>query len=117
MFAHTIILALEAVFRNRAGPFHYLAISFMHRDSYNRFIRSLTGVLARKMGRGMWSLLPLTKVVLSKRYLQNLLAYIQRNHDETWLLTAHKPRKYSKKERERLGPPATLSPNVANAFF
>ena len=94
----------------------HFAVQFSHPDMYKRFVRSLTGVIARTMGKGMWRLLPLTKVVNHRKYFQNLLAYIQRNHDELWMLCKYKPRKYSKKDRERLGPPATLSPCVTNAL-
>jgi REP element-mobilizing transposase RayT len=92
------------------GDHVHFAIEIPHRDEYNKFIRALTGVIARKMGKGIWSLMPLTKVFEWNKGFRNLMAYIDRNRLEAEGKIAYKPRKYSKKTRERLGPPATFSP-------
>jgi REP element-mobilizing transposase RayT len=98
------------------GDHIHFALEIPHRDEYKKFIRALTGVIARKMGKGMWSLIPLTKVFEWGKPFRYLMAYITRNQEETDGLRAYKPRKYSKKDRTRIGPPATLSPCALNAM-
>ena len=94
----------------------HFAIRIPNRVYYKKFIRALTGIIARKMGKGMWRLMPLTKLVLNRFHHKALIAYIKRNEDEARLEVGYKARRYSKKDRARLGPPATFSPNLIRDF-
>jgi REP element-mobilizing transposase RayT len=104
------------VFHHAISPDHvHFAIQIQDRAHYNKFVRSLTGVIARVMGKGMWSLLPYTRVASWGPDFENLLKYITRNHEETWLLRAYEPRKKRKRAHGKLAPPV-LSPCVRNAL-
>jgi REP element-mobilizing transposase RayT len=94
----------------------HFAIEIPNPHEYNKFIRTLTGVIARKMGKGIWSLLPLTKVFDWGPGFKSLMAYITQNQEEADGKRAYRPRKYSKKARERLGPPATFAPAFWKEF-
>lgn len=49
---------------------------------YNKYIRAVTGLLARKFGRGIWRYRPYTKIIEWGRQAQNLKRYIQMNELE-----------------------------------
>jgi REP element-mobilizing transposase RayT len=87
------------------GDHVHFAIEIPHRDEYNKFIRTLTGVIARKMGRGIWSLMPLTKVFEWNRGFRNLMAYIDRNRLEAVGKIAYKPRIHQAKMSFQNFPP------------
>jgi REP element-mobilizing transposase RayT len=95
----------------------HFAIEIPNPAEYNKFIRALTGVIARKMGKGIWSLLPLTKVFEWGTPFKKLMAYITQNQEEADGIRAFKPRKYSKAARARLGPPATFAPCIGPSNY
>ena len=53
-----------------------------NKAQYNRFIRAVTGILARKLGRGLWKYRPYTKIIEWGRQAQNLKMYIEMNELE-----------------------------------
>ena len=73
------------------------AISYPNRAAYNKFIRCATSQIARKLGRGVFSYRPYTRVLTSNgRPKQNLLLYIERNELEAWGVVP-----YDRKRRTR----------------
>lgn len=57
----------------------HLCIKIPNRLLYRAFIRSLTGILARKLGKGLWRFLPYTRIVNWQRDFKNTLIYIFKN--------------------------------------
>ena len=53
-----------------------------NKAQYNAFVRSVTGLLARKFGRGLWKYRPYTKIIEWGRHAQNLKNYIELNERE-----------------------------------
>ena len=98
------------------GDHIHFAIQIQNADYYKKFIRSLTGVVAREMGKGIWRLLPFTRIASWGANFRNLIAYIQKNHDETTLGRKYEPRKRMKKNRAYT-PEAAPAPNMRRAFF
>ena len=98
------------------GDHVHFAIEIPHADYYKKFIRSLTGVLARKMGRGLWNLLPFTRVASWGVDFRNLVLYIEKNQDETDLLRRYEPRRRPGRGRDKKHPPATLAPGIRRAL-
>lgn len=60
----------------------HLVISTPGRREFNAFLRSLTGLLARRMGKGIWKALPFTRVAGWGRELRVLNDYCWRNRVE-----------------------------------
>ena len=52
------------------------------RREYAQFIRALTGFLARKLGKGLWKVLPFTRIASWGRDFQRLKAYLCQNREE-----------------------------------
>ena len=63
-----------------------------NRDQYKRFIRSVTGILARRFGRGMWKYRPYTKIIEWGRQAENLKRYIEMNELEVTGEIPYQPR-------------------------
>jgi REP element-mobilizing transposase RayT len=91
------------------GDHIHFAVEIPHASYYKKFIRALTGVIARKIGTGIWSLLPFTRIANWGADFRNLIAYIQKNDEETRILRRYEPRKRAGKPRN-CEPPATLPP-------
>ena len=72
---------------------HFL-IKIEDRDSYKKMIRSLTGILARKYGRGIWKLSPFTRVLSWGKEYKTVQRYLEQNEDEIWGVKAYKKRNY-----------------------
>ncbi|HAG91553.1 MAG TPA: hypothetical protein DCL41_06760 [Bdellovibrionales bacterium] len=70
----------------------HLLIRFFDRLSYIKFIRALTGLIARKLGRGLWKFRPYTKVLSWGRETWNVNNYIFRNELEVFKFWKYKPR-------------------------
>ena len=68
------------------------SILFSDRSQYKKFVRSVTGLLARRFGRGLWKYRPYTKVVEWGRQLNNLRAYIEMNELEVRGVIPYQPR-------------------------
>lgn len=60
----------------------HLAIQIPCRRDYVSFIRALTGILARKFGKGLWKALPFTRVAEWGRAYRELQKYFERNRLE-----------------------------------
>lgn len=60
----------------------HLALKIPHRRYYVHFIRSLTGLLSRRYGKGFWSQVPFTRVVQWGRDYRNLGKYLEKNRLE-----------------------------------
>ena len=72
---------------------HFL-IKIEDRESYKKFTRALTGILARKYGKGLWALSPFTRVLGWGIDYKTTNQYIMQNEDEVWGLKPYKNRKY-----------------------
>lgn len=60
----------------------HLVISTPGRREFNAFLRSLAGLLARRMGKGIWRALPFTRVAGWGKELEALNKYCWRNRME-----------------------------------
>lgn len=87
------VVLIEA--RRLAGKFHikvydhaveddhvHLAVKIPHRRDYVKFIKSLTGLLSRRFGKGFWKQVPYTRVVQWGRDYTNLGKYFEKNRLE-----------------------------------
>ncbi len=61
--------------------FHF-CIKITNRQLYRGFIRSLTGVISQKLGKGVWILMPYSRVVTCGRDFLSVLDYILLNDCE-----------------------------------
>ena len=68
-------------------------IRISSRQSYSKFIRALTSYLARHLGRGLWKLLPFTRVVNWGRSYKIVKEYIEMNEREILGLQPYRKRK------------------------
>lgn len=71
----------------------HLVISTPGRREYNAFIRTLTGLLARRIGKGIWRAIPFTRVASWGRELGILNDYCWKNRMEAAGGIAYTPRK------------------------
>lgn len=71
----------------------HLMLKIPHRRNYVLFIRALTGVLARKLGKGLWKLLPFSRVLTWGRDFQRNLDYLHKNRREASGAISYEPRK------------------------
>lgn len=71
----------------------HLTIRFPHRRHYAAYVRALTGLLARKIGNGIWKLLPFTRVVGWGKPLQILERYLEKNRLEAAGIMPYQPRR------------------------
>lgn len=62
------------------------------RAEYIAFLRALTGAIARKFGKGLWSLLPFTRVVAWGRDFRGVLSYLKKNREEASGARPYEPR-------------------------
>lgn len=71
----------------------HFALRISSRKNYISFIRSLTGILARKLGKNLWKLLPFSRVVSWGRDFQKLLKYLEKNQKEAAGDVPYQPRR------------------------
>lgn len=69
----------------------HIAALATDKESYNRFIRTITGRLAQSL-KIKWLKRPYTKPVNWGRPLENLISYIRQNHEEAIGLRPYTPR-------------------------
>ncbi len=62
------------------------------RSLYHGFIRALTGVIARKFGKGIWKLVPFTRVMHWGKDFRRGLAYLRKNREEASGARPYEPR-------------------------
>lgn len=60
----------------------HLLVKISNRENYKSFIRALTGYLAKAMGKGIWSLLPFTRVLSWGCDFHSALQYLRKNREE-----------------------------------
>lgn len=63
------------------------------KESYKKFIRSLTGILSRKLGKGLWKHPPYTRIGSWGRDFNGIKRYILQNELEARGLIPYQPRK------------------------
>lgn len=71
---------------------HYI-LKMLNRQIYIKFIRSLTSQLAKQLGKGLWSLLPFTRITEWGKPFRALIDYVQMNEREVLGLQEYRPRK------------------------
>ncbi|HAG92381.1 MAG TPA: hypothetical protein DCL41_10935 [Bdellovibrionales bacterium] len=71
----------------------HLLIRIWDRNSYIKFIRALTGLIARKLGRGLWKFRPFTRVLSWGREIWNVNNYIFKNEMEVFGFWEYQPRR------------------------
>lgn len=76
--------------------FHF-CIKITNRQLYRGFIRALTGVISQKLGRGIWSLLPYSRVISWGRDFLAVLDYILLNDCEVSGVVPYAIRSVSKR--------------------
>ncbi len=76
----------------------HFVIKIPDRGSYSAFIRTLTGMIARRLGRGLFIMRPFTRIGTWGRDFRNMLDYLFRNDMEVFKIWTYKPR------RSRAGP-------------
>jgi hypothetical protein len=60
----------------------HTAIEIPSRKAYNAYIRAVTGLIARRLGKGLWDLLPMTRITFWGKPLDTLIQYIFMNDAE-----------------------------------
>ncbi|MAV91421.1 MAG: hypothetical protein CL676_08355 [Bdellovibrionaceae bacterium] len=70
----------------------HILLRISDRQNYIKFIRAFTGLLARKLGRGIWKFRPFTRVLSWGRETWNVNNYIFRNEMEVFKFWKYKPR-------------------------
>ena len=71
---------------------HFL-VRIPNRENYIKFIRSLTGQMAKKLGKGLFKFLPFTRIVDWGAAYRKVQAYLQKNEDEIYGRRPYEPRK------------------------
>ena len=70
----------------------HFVLKISGRREYAQFIRALTGFLARKLGKGLWKVLPFTRIASWGRDFQRLKAYLCQNREEAGGERPYSPR-------------------------
>jgi hypothetical protein len=84
----------------------HLLLKTPGRREYRAFIRSLTGILAHRLGKGCWLLLPFSRIASWGKEFARLKIYLRKNREEASGARPYEPRKDRyKKLRRNLGPP------------
>lgn len=71
----------------------HFVVKIPNRDSYKRFIRALTGDLGRALGKGLWALIPFTRVLQWGRDFRATLGYLRKNREEVTGVRSYEKRK------------------------
>lgn len=71
----------------------HLCIRIHDRNLYKSFIRSLTGVLAKHFGKGLWKLLPFTRIGQWGKGFKILKSYLLQNELEVNGIVPYQKRK------------------------
>jgi REP element-mobilizing transposase RayT len=70
----------------------HLVLRIIRKEFYHAFIRALTGVLARRYGKGLWKLVPFSRVASWGKDFKQMIAYCKKNREEAAVLRAFEPR-------------------------
>ena len=68
----------------------HLCIRIHDRAAYNNFVRTLTGQLAKRFGKGLWKVRPYTRVASWGKEFQAIKAYLRKNDLEVHGLVAYR---------------------------
>lgn len=86
-------LAQIRLFHKAVAADHvHLVLRIPSRNAYKAFVRALTGILARALGKKLWALLPFTRVANWGRDFANLRAYLLQNRVEAGGFVPYQPR-------------------------
>ena len=80
----------------------HLCLKITNRRLYRGFIRSLTGIIARSFGKGLWRLRPYTRIVDWGKDFLNVKDYLLLNYCEVNGIVPYAIRKEQKKHISRL---------------
>ena len=90
----------------------HFAILVSNRENYRKFIRAFTGLLARMLGKKLWSLLPYSRIASWGREFRGLQNYLALNRAEAAGEIPFQPRrlrrspdKLPQKSQNKLRPP------------
>jgi REP element-mobilizing transposase RayT len=72
----------------------HLVLRIPDRRSYAAYVRSLTGIAARKFGSGLWALLPFSRLGHWGKDFRSLLQYLEKNRREASGEWAYTPRNH-----------------------
>ena len=82
------------IYKKSVQKDHYhLVIRISNPQSYKKFIRSLTAALARQLGKGMWKLIPFSRVLSWGREFKTVIAYVEQNEMEALGVILYQVRK------------------------
>lgn len=70
----------------------HAVLKIPHRRNYTAFIRALTGLLARSLGKGIWALPPFSRVMSWGKDFQQALSYLRKNRLEAGGEKPYEPR-------------------------
>lgn len=70
----------------------HLAVQVPSRSAYVQFVRTITGLIARKFGKGIFIFRPFTRVATWGREFRNLMNYLFRNDMEVFKVWSYVPR-------------------------
>ncbi len=71
----------------------HISLKIPSRESYRSFVRAIAGIIARKLGKGLWMLLPFTRIVEWGRAFKTVENYIFQNEMEVRGIWEYKPRR------------------------
>lgn len=71
---------------------HY-CLRISSKEEYKKFIRSLTGMLSRKIGKGLWKHRPFTRIGSWGRDFKGIQKYIEQNEMEAQGTIPYQPRR------------------------
>lgn len=71
---------------------HYV-LRIHDREAYKKFIRALTSLLARYLGRGLWKHIPFTRIVSWGRGFEKVRSYVSMNEREVLGIQPYRKRK------------------------
>lgn len=75
----------------------HICLKITNRRLYRGFIRSLTGIIARQLGKGLWQLRPYSRIVEWGRDFLNVKDYLLLNYCEMSGIVPYTARKTQKK--------------------
>lgn len=78
----------------------HLVIRIYSRQLYKAFIRASTGLIARRLGKGLWKLLPFTRLINWGRDYKTACAYVFQNEMEVLEIWKYRPRAHRKRARQ-----------------
>ncbi len=78
----------------------HLVIKTASRTAYIKFIRTLTGMLAKHLGKGVWQVRPFTRVASWGKDFRDLLDYLFRNDMEVFKIWNYQARHFRTRNKQ-----------------